>query len=152
MRRILQAFFVGAVALSFVHCVRTIALGNALPITGTFSNFQFSEQHRGLEGVEVRIVVADNGYEATVQFAAGEASLLTLVPVRFEFEEVVVGQKIEVGEREESKLIFELPNGSPRPGKFAGAVTRTHLEGTFSFATGEVLNVNLPRGRSWWDR
>ena len=149
-----RAFLI-SLLLTTIGCASrssTISLGTALPITGTFTDFRYSEPLKGPEGVEVRIVVAGDGYEATVQFAEGESSSLTVTRVRFDFEDSKIGEVIDLSVPEQSRLIFELPAGSPRPGTFTGAITRTHLRGTFHFATGETLPVELPRAISHWDR
>jgi hypothetical protein len=124
----------------------------ALPVTGTFSDLQYNEEGDDLVGTEIRIVVAKNGYQATIQFAEGEPSDLIVVPVHFGFESMRIGGVQKSSKHEVEKVRFDIPEGSEHAGSFEGVVTRKFLSGTFHFGPGGKFHVKLPRRRSYWER
>jgi hypothetical protein len=53
----------------------------ALQITGTFSDIHFDEERERLVGAEIRIVVTEDGYQASLQIANGRLSNLYVAEV-----------------------------------------------------------------------
>jgi hypothetical protein len=133
-----------SLALSFPN-------GEALPLTGTYSDLRFNEEAGDLLGTEIRIVVAKDGYAATLQFGEGGASDLIVVPIHFDFEIAPVGESIRPTTPESEGVQFTIPSGE-YTGKFKGKVTRKYLQGTFEFTAGGKEQIKLPRKKSYWEQ
>jgi hypothetical protein len=85
-------------------------------------------------GKEIKIVYTRNGYQGALQFAEGAPQPLMIVDIK------VDGTKIS----------FAMPNG-PSGGKFSGTFASGVLKGEFQFSEGGSEQVELHKGKSYWD-
>lgn len=104
-------------------------------ITGTYTNMYYNRESGDVLGEEIKIVVAEDGYQGVLQFAEGVPLDLIVVDVK------AVGNKIG----------FSIPDSSVHAGEFNGAIEEGVLKGEFRFKSGGVEQVRLPRGKSYWD-
>jgi hypothetical protein len=111
-----------------------VKAGNQINRTGTFSDFSYNSESGDLGGVEIRVVYARGGYQATIQFAEGEPSKLVLVDVQFK----------------ENNLSFKISK-STYEGYFEGKIEKNRLKGKFKFKGGGEWIVDIPRKTSYWD-
>jgi hypothetical protein len=129
-----------------------IQVCDALQITGTFSNLAFDDARDGLYGVEVRIVVTEASYQASLQFAEGQPSDLSIGDVEFDKHLNYWPLGVPLPESEpDTDLIEIVVDEGPRAGIFRGKVQRTRLIGTYEFASGRTLSLDLPRKNGYWD-
>lgn len=130
-----------------------------LVICGTFSSLDYDWKLERLTGVEIRIVPAECGYQASVQFAEGEGSdstpsRLIVVDVVFGLEGWPLGVAQPEFVPDAEDLRFTIPPGSGYASSFYGVVFRDHLEGVFTFPDGQESSVWLTRMTrgAWFER
>lgn len=124
----------------------------ALQITGTFSNLATDEARNGLYGAEIRIVVTETSYQASLQFAEGQPSDLSIGEVEFDKHLNYWPLGVPLPESEpDTDLVEIVVAEGPHAGIFRGKVQRTRLVGTFRFASGRTLFLDLPRKKGYWD-
>src|SRR5262249_40374129 len=123
-----------------------------LRIGGTFGNLHFNESLKRAEGMEVRIVEEECGYQASVQFGVGEGSesnwsRLILVDVVFTSNlwPLHVVWPALVPEEDTDDFWFSIPPGTGHAGEFYGVIFRDRLEGLFQPVDGQEVRLSLPR-------
>jgi hypothetical protein len=126
-----------------------------LRIAGTFSSMRFDPERQVAEGMELRIVTADCGYQATVQFGEGQGSdanwsRLLLVDVQFTSDlwPLHVPWPVLVPTEDADDFWFSIPPGTGHAGHFYGVIYRDRLDGLFQSADGRESRVSLPRVES----
>jgi hypothetical protein len=124
----------------------------ALQITGTFSDMRFDEQSQKLVGTEIRIVVTEDGYQASLQFANGRLSDLVIGDVQFNVDLKYWPLGVPLPETEPDADSVEISIHDGRyAGIFKGKVTKTHIEGVLRFVSGDSLTVRVRRHEGYWD-
>jgi hypothetical protein len=86
-------------------------------------------------GYELKIVLAQGGFQGALQIAEGAPGSLILVDI----------------ESHGSKINFSVPDVSSYAGQFSGVIENGILIGEFRFKSGGSEKVKLPRGKSYWD-
>jgi hypothetical protein len=116
-------------------CIALSAAEEKMKYTGTYSSLEYHRTTGDLVGVEIRIVLTRAGYQGSVQFSDGEPGPLMLVRVTFE----------------KNAVRFEIPTSQPDAGVFEGKVSARGIRGRFTYKNGGTQDVDLRRGRSYWD-
>lgn len=124
------------VILSFFAINHTLAVANGEGIkhTGTFSSMYFNEEGGDLLGIELKIVLTDNGYQGVFQQGQGVASELSIV------KPIIQGNSI----------IIPFFEGDKKVGEFKGLYT------DFGIIPKDQTNQDwwwrLKRQPSYWDQ
>ena len=123
-----------------------------LMIGGTFSNLHFDERLQKAEGMEVRIVSGECGYQASVQFGVGQGpesnwSRLTVVDIVFTSDlwPLHVPWPSLVPQEDAEDFWFSIAPGTVGAGEFYGVIYRDRLDGLFRPAGGVDIRLSLPR-------
>ena len=123
-----------------------------LKLGGTFSNLHFDERLQKAEGMEVRIVSGECGYQASVQFGVGEGSesnwsRLMVVEIIFTADlwPLHVAWPSLVPNEDAEDFWFSIPPGTGHAGEFYGVIYRDRLDGLFRPAGGSEVRFSLPR-------
>lgn len=130
----------------------------ALRIVGLFSDLRFDDKTERMVGTEIRIVTANGGYQASIQFGEGQGpeaspSSLIVADVHFDFETQRLGVPFQAkpGAEQDEGLEFSLPADSKHAGTFSGRVLEDRLEGTLKLQNGETIALRLPRKGRYGD-
>jgi hypothetical protein len=104
-------------------------------LTGTYTNMYFHREAGDLLGEEIKIVKTRQGYQGALQFSEGEPGDLIIVNIRID------GKNVN----------FQIPNDSSYAGQFSGTIENGILKGKFLFKTGGMEDVELKKGKGYWD-
>jgi hypothetical protein len=104
-------------------------------ITGTYTDMRYVSEAGDVIGTEIKIVFTGSRFQGALQIAEGVPGELILVDV----------------EQKANSVSFSIPESSPYPGSFAGAISGGALRGEFRFKSGGSAKVVLRRGKSYWD-
>jgi hypothetical protein len=114
----------------------TFAAAQSAPrITGTYSNMYFNKEGGDVLGEEIKIVFTNKGYQGALQFAEGTPSALMVVDIKVEG----------------TKVSFSVPEPDPNACQFTGTIHRGVLKGQLRFKRGASEEVELKKGKSYWD-
>lgn len=123
----------------------------ALKISGTFTDLR-PDGNTGMTGTEVRIVVTENGYQASLQFGNGELSDLFIGDADVDFDTRNWPLGVPLPEREPNTSLVQINvKVGPYAGTFEGKITKDALIGVFTLASGRKLSLNLPRQKGYWE-
>jgi hypothetical protein len=154
---------VRVVSIGVLALVCSLALGqdcapvdlsycDPLKVGGTFSDLHFDQTRQTAEGMEVRIVPAECGYQASVQFGQGQGSVSTwsrliLVDVHFTSDlwPLHVPWPALIPNEDTDDFWFTVPAGTAHAGEFYGVIRRDRLDGLFQTTDEGVVRVSLPR-------
>jgi hypothetical protein len=129
----------------------------ALTIAGTFSDLHVREGV-GVFGAEVTVVPTDVPYfQAVVQFGMCEFEPESSHGAErcFRVSNLVLVNALTEDETKANKLgslEFAIDSTEPFAGTFEGVISDDALRGTFSFSSGNKVDVHLPRTKSYWQR
>lgn len=123
----------------------------ALQISGTFTDLR-PDGKTGMTGTEVRIVVTENGYQASLQFGNGEFSDLFIGDADIDLDTRNWPLGVPLPEREPNTSLVQISvKVGPYAGTFEGKITKDALIGVFTLASGRKLILNLPRQKGYWE-
>jgi len=111
------------------------ALAGGSRVTGTYSSLEYNREAGDLNGLEVRVVLTNEGYKATVQFSEGGAGNIFIVPFK----------------ASDRHISFDVPSEEGKPAQFLGNLTDKGLKGTIKYPSGASETIFLPRKKSYWD-
>jgi hypothetical protein len=104
-------------------------------ITGTYSDITYNAEGDDLLGTEIRIVLGSGWrYQGTIQIAEGGMSDLDCFNIQ----------------EDKGILTFDVSLKNYE-GKFVGKVWEGMLIGKLTFKNGGVMNLKLPRKKSYWE-
>jgi hypothetical protein len=123
-----------------------------LVIGGAFGDLRYDPELEKALGMEIRILNAECGDQATVQFGIGERSesnwsrvLLADVVWTWSLWPLHTAWPDLVPNEDTADFWFTIPAGTGYAGEFYGVIYRDRLDGIFRSATGEERRVSLPR-------
>jgi hypothetical protein len=120
--------------LGLLLCVSN-ALAGSPRVTGTYSSLEYNPAAGDLNGMEVRVVLTNEGYKATVQFSEGGAGDIFIVPFK----------------TSNGHISFDVRSEEGKPAHFSGNLTDKGLKGTIKYPSGASEIIFLPRKKSYWD-
>ncbi len=118
-----------------ISCCGSSLFGEQIKYTGTFSSLEYNEEGGDLLGAEIRIVLAQEGYQAMIQIAEGEPSNIILTPVNLN----------------ENIITFLIVKPELYAGKFSGFIDSFGIKGVLKFNGSGQMELKLPRKKSYWD-
>ncbi len=108
---------------------------NGPKYTGTYTSLSYHQESGDLLGAEIRIVWTQKGYQGTLQISEGTPGPLIVITPHITNKEIT----------------FEIADPHPDASRFTGKFDGQKLKGVLHYKTGGKMELELIRGKSYWD-